>query len=109
LLLLFHDNNKRKEVSRIIHDAFGKHLVIDPTNLGWLNLRLSKDAPQDEMEERGIHEKAVEFHKKALPITEAGDGVKAFTGMITEMIAGDPLVVYCYHEIELENLTVLAA
>jgi hypothetical protein len=50
-----------------------------------LNLRLSKDAPQDEREERGIDEKAVEFHKKALPITEASDGVKAFTGMITEM------------------------
>jgi hypothetical protein len=28
-----------------------------------------------------------------LPITEASDGVKAFTGMITEMIAGDPLVL----------------
>ena len=91
--VLFRDNDKRKEVSRIIHDAFGKHLVIDPTNLGWLNLRLSKDAPQDEREERGIDEKAVEFHKKALPITEASDGVKAFTGMITEMIAGDPLVL----------------
>ncbi|VVH62873.1 hypothetical protein BSPWISOX_2933 [uncultured Gammaproteobacteria bacterium] len=91
--VLFHDNDKRKEVSRIIHDAFGEHLVIDPTDLGQLNLRLSKDAPQDEREERGIHEKAVEFHKKALPITEASDGLKAFTGMITEMIAGDPLVL----------------
>jgi len=91
--VLFRDNDKRKEARRIIHDAFGEHLVIDPTNLGQLNLRLSKDAPQDEMEERGIHEKAVEFHKKALPITEASDGVKAFTGMITEMIAGDPSVL----------------
>jgi predicted ATPase len=36
---------------------------------------------------------SLEFHKKALPITEASDGVKAFTGMITEMIAGDPLVL----------------
>jgi predicted ATPase len=91
--VLFRDNDKRKEVSRIIHDAFGEHLVIDPTNLGQLNLRLSKDAPQNEMEERGIHEEAVEFHKKALPITEASDGVKAYTGMITEMIAGDPSVL----------------
>ena len=40
--VLFRDDEKRKEVSRIIHEAFGQYLVIDPTNLGQLNLRLSK-------------------------------------------------------------------
>lgn len=91
--VLFRDDAKRKEVRRIIHDAFGQYLVIDPTNLGQLNLRLSKEPPQDDMQERGIHAEAVEFHAKAMPITEASDGVKAFTGMVTEMIAGDPSVL----------------
>lgn len=91
--LLFRDDEKRKEVRRIIHDAFGQYLVIDPTNLGQLNLRLSKEPPKDDKEERGIHAEAVEFHSKAMLINHASDGVKAFTGMVTEMIAGDPSVL----------------
>ncbi|WP_228136493.1 ATP-dependent nuclease [Acinetobacter sp. Ag2] len=61
--------------------------------MGQLSLRLSTKEPQDELEERGIHEAAVEFHKKAIPIDYASDGVKAFTGMVTEMIAGDPSIL----------------
>ncbi len=91
--LLFRDDSKREEARRIIHEAFGQYLVIDPTNLGKLNLRLSARAPNDEREERGIHAEAVEFHSNAMPIAQASDGVKAFAGMITEMIAGDPSVL----------------
>ncbi len=91
--VLFREDNKRKEVRRIIHDAFGQYLVVDPTNLGKLNLRLSSIAPKDDMEERGIHAEAVDFHANAMPIAQASDGVKAFTGMVTEMIAGDPSVL----------------
>lgn len=91
--VLFRDDEKRKEVRRIIHDAFDQYLVVDPTHLGQLTLRLSKTAPTDDMEERGIHAAAVEFHAKAMPISESSDGVKAFTGMVTEMIAGDPSVL----------------
>ena len=45
------------------------------------------------MEERGIHKEAVEFHSKALLIDQASDGVKAFAGIVTEVIAGDPRVI----------------
>ena len=91
--VLFRDDEKRKEVRRIVYEAFGQYLVIDPTNLGQLNLRLSPVPPKDDIEERGIHEEAVKFHANAIPINLASDGVKAFTGMITEMIAGDPSVL----------------
>lgn len=91
--VLFRDDSKREEVRRIIYEAFEQYLVIDPTNLGHLNLRLSKEPPKDNMQERGIHAEAVEFHANAIPIAEASDGVKAFTGMVTEMIAGDPSVL----------------
>lgn len=91
--VLFLDDEKRKEVRRIINEAFGQYLVVDPTNLGNLNLRLSSVEPKDVMEERGIHAQAVEFHANAIPIYQASDGVKAFTGMVTEMIAGDPSVL----------------
>jgi hypothetical protein len=45
------------------------------------------------MEERGIHAEAVRFHSHAQLIDWASDGVKAFTGIITEVIAGDPRVI----------------
>ncbi|MFK7780356.1 MAG: AAA family ATPase [Candidatus Gracilibacteria bacterium] len=91
--VLLRDDEKRKEVRRIIYEAFEKYLVVDPTNLGHLNLRLSAVPPENDMEERGIHAEAVEFHRRAMPIAQASDGVKAFTGMILEMIAGDPSVL----------------
>ncbi|MEH2228868.1 MAG: AAA family ATPase [Nostoc sp.] len=91
--VLFRDDAKRYEVRRIIYDAFGTYFVIDPTSLGQLRLRLSSRPPHTDMEERGIHNEAVEFHSKALPVEQASDGVKAFTGIITEIIAGDPAII----------------
>lgn len=93
LQVLFRNNAKREEVRRILYDAFKKYFVIDPTKSGKLRIRLSEVAPENEIQERGIHDAAVEFHKKALDITFASDGVKAFTGIITTIIAGDPKVI----------------
>lgn len=93
LQVLFQNNSKRFEVRRIIYDAFKKYFLIDPTKLGHLRIRLSESAPIDDIQERGIHQAAVEFHNKALDITLASDGVKAFTGIITTIIAGDPRVI----------------
>jgi len=91
--VLFRDDAKRAEVRRILFEAFGLHFVIDPTLLGHLRIRLSPREPATDMEERGIHEAAVSFHAGALPIEDTSDGVKAFTGMITEIIAGDPALL----------------
>ncbi len=90
---LFRNDKKRKEVRRIIHDAFGVHFTIDPTKLGVLRLKLSPVEPKNNIEECGIHEEAIQFQSKALDINAASDGVKAFTGMITEIIAGDPKIL----------------
>lgn len=91
--VLFRDDAKRHEVRRIVFDAFDRHFVLDPTNLGQLRIRLSDRAPRDDMEERGIHADAVRFHGSAQIIDDASDGVKAFTGIVTEIMAGDPSVV----------------
>ncbi|NEW85721.1 ATP-binding protein [Rhodopseudomonas sp. WA056] len=93
LQTLFRDNEKRKEVRRIGYEAFQSYFVVDPTNLGHLRIRYSPRAPYDEMEERNIHEAGVAFHSAAPPIEDASDGVKAFTGIIMELIAGNPHVL----------------
>lgn len=90
LQVLFRDDAKRAEVRRIIRDAFGLFFTIDPTWLGQFRIRLAPRAPVSDLEERGIHEEAIRYHSQALIIDEASDGVKAFTGMITEIVAGDP-------------------
>lgn len=91
--VLFRDDEKRREVRRIVSEAFGFYFVIDPTNLGNLRIRLSQRIPASDLEERGIHAEAVQFHASAQLIDQASDGVKAFTGIIMEVIAGDPRVI----------------
>jgi ABC-type cobalamin/Fe3+-siderophores transport system ATPase subunit len=91
--VLFRDDAKRHEVRRIVSEAFGSYFAIDPTNLGHLRIRLSHRAPVNDLEERGIHAEAVQFHANAQLIDQASDGVKAFTGIVTEVMAGDPRVL----------------
>jgi ABC-type cobalamin/Fe3+-siderophores transport system ATPase subunit len=93
LQALFRDDASRAEVRRIVYDAFFRYFVIDPTHLGNFRIRLSSMAPQYPAQERGIDQEAVAFHANALPIEEASDGVKAFVGIIMEVIAGDPHVL----------------
>ncbi len=93
LQVLFQDDVKRLEVRRMVYEAFGTYFVIDPTHIGNLRIRLSNRPPRDHQEERGIHTEAVQFHGSAQPIEQASDGVKAFTGILTEVMAGDPSVI----------------
>lgn len=91
--VLLRDNEKRQEVRRIIQEAFGVHFVLDPTNLGQLRIRLADRSPESEREEIGIDSAARDFHGAAQLIEGASDGVKAFVGIVTELIAGDPKIV----------------
>lgn len=93
LQVLFRNDAKRHEVRRMVSDAFGTYFVIDPTHLGKLRIRLADRPPREDMEERGIHADAVQFHAAAQLIDQASDGVKAFTGIVTEVMAGDPSVI----------------
>lgn len=93
LQILFRNDAMRSEVRRIVSEAFGTYFVIDPTSLGNLRVRLASCPPANHQEERGLHDEAVTYHSRAQLISEASDGVKAFTGIVTEVIAGDPDVI----------------
>ncbi len=90
LTKLFVDDALREEVRRIVADAFGTYLVIDPTNIGKLRLRLSERPPADSREEKGWDERSLAFHREAISMDVASDGVRAFVGIIATILAGDP-------------------
>lgn len=74
----------------MVAEAFGKYLVIDPTNIGKLRLRLSDVPPADPREEKGWDERPRAFHGRAIGIENASDGVRAFVGIVATILAGDP-------------------
>lgn len=89
---LFVDNKRREKLRKIIHEAFDKYLVVDPTGIGHLRFRLASRPPEDESEERNWDSRAQKFHSEAMPIADASDGVKAFVGILSTIIAGDPKI-----------------
>lgn len=91
--VLYHDASKRLEVRRILAEAFGYYFILDLTNLGKIRIRLSARAPRDEQEELNVNPESVKFQGAAQLIDLASDGVKAFTGIVAELLAGDPRVV----------------
>ena len=93
LASLFVNNQLRSELRRIVFDATSRYIVIDPTKLGTLRLGLSRRPPVDEAEERGIDSRAVQFHREAMPIESASDGIRAFVGIMMTVLAGDPRII----------------
>lgn len=86
LSALFLDADARGRIRVITHGAFGKHFVIDALHGNQLRARLSDRPAIDEAEEQALDARARAFHKAAPEITEASDGVKAFTGMVAAVI-----------------------
>jgi predicted ATPase len=90
---LFQDSPRRTELKSLIFDAFGMNIVIDPTAVGHLRLRLSTRCPADEAEEQGWDQRSRDFHRQAIPIEEMSDGVKAFTGILAAVLSSHRKVV----------------
>lgn len=84
---LFQDDAARKKVRELIKDAFSLTFAIDPTNLGNLRIRLSREGALPD--EQSLNDAARNYYKKALHIKDASDGVQAFTGIITAVMSGE--------------------
>lgn len=84
---LFQDDVARKKVRELIKDAFNLTFAIDPTNLGQLRIRLSREG--ELADEQSLNDAARNYYKKALHIKEASDGVQAYTGIITAVMSGE--------------------
>jgi hypothetical protein len=90
---LFRNRSAREEIRRITFEAFGSYFVVDPTNLGSFQVRMSDVLPESEIEECGIHSASVLFHAAARPIEGESDGVKSYTGIVAEILASRPKII----------------
>jgi hypothetical protein len=86
---LFVDDARRLRLREIVHSAFRRYLVIDPTNPHQLRIRLSPRPPADVAEEQSWDARARAFHADATLIDEFSDGVRAFIGLIAAVLAID--------------------
>ena len=89
LAALFRDDEARARIREITADAFGLHFVLDPTGGTHLRIRMSARAPDDDLEEQALDERARAFHAAAADIEEMSDGVKAFTGLSAAVLSAD--------------------
>jgi len=89
LAALFKDDTARVKLRGLIHNAFGVHLVVDPTNTGMVRLRMSPRPPTDAAEEQNGNQRARDFHAGATPIEEFSDGVRSYTGILSALVSSD--------------------
>lgn len=87
LMHLFKDDQARKQVSDIIHDAFGAYFTIEQLSAENLRIRLSQTKPG--ADEQNWNHAAREFHGQAIHIKESSDGVQAFVGILCAVLSGD--------------------
>lgn len=86
--LLLRNDPLRSRLSSLVFEAFGQHLVIDPTAMSQIQYALSSEEPSPDIE-RSFSEEAAQFFEKSQPLNSASDGTKAFVGIMSEVMAGD--------------------
>lgn len=87
--LWYLNNNRaaRKDVSEHCQKAFpGYYFTIDPIKRTHFRIRLSKEKPTEDVED-GYGGPTREYHRKGQLITDMGDGVKCFVGLIAAVVA----------------------
>jgi hypothetical protein len=91
--VLFRKDALRQKLREKLFDAFGLYFSIDPTNIPNLRIKLSDIAPPSPAIERGWAQESVDFHTQSREIQQFSDGVRAFTGILTAVTAGEPSVI----------------
>jgi len=93
LQALFVHDDLRSEVREVLRRAFEKYFIILPTSQGQFRIAFADRPPNSPFEEQGLHQEARRYYASTKPIEEFSDGVKAYTGTVVEVIAGNPRVI----------------
>lgn len=87
---LLTDESRRKSLRDVLFDAFGLYLGMDISEGASIHLRYGITPPPNE---RSVEECTLDWMRNARPITQWSDGMKAFTGILTVLGAGDPKII----------------
>ncbi len=87
---LLTDDPRREALRDVLFDAFGLYLGMDISEGASIHLRYGNTAPPNE---RTVEDATLEWMRNARPIDQWSDGMKAFTGMLLVLRAGDPKIM----------------
>jgi energy-coupling factor transporter ATP-binding protein EcfA2 len=86
---LLQEDTKRALLSKIVFEALGEYCVLDASTEGaQIVLRMSSEAPDSNLEKRLLENFAK--LRSLEPIERRSDGVKAFVGVLLQVITGEP-------------------
>jgi len=75
---------------KTIYDAIHLYLAIDMSKGDQLLIRFGLTEPPDE---RTVHDATLDYMRSARDINAVSDGVKAYTGILLQLYAGDPKII----------------
>jgi predicted ATPase len=84
---IFRNDDLRRTISKLVHSAFDRYLLVDATPMSSLQYVFGDELPSITLE-RSFGEEAIEFYSKCSPLESASDGTKAFVGILVEILAG---------------------
>lgn len=87
---LLTDDPRRQSLRDVLFDAFGLYLGMDISEGASIHLRYGNTPPPNE---RTVEDATLEWMRNARPIHQWSDGMKAFTGMLLVLRAGDPKIM----------------
>lgn len=81
---------KREALRKVIHDATGLYFAIDVSQGDQLHVRFGSSPPPNE---RCFDDTTLNYMRSARGVDSVSDGVKAYTGILLELHAGDPRII----------------
>ena len=90
LARLLTDDSKRAALRKTIYEAVNLYFAIDMSEGDQLAIRFGLTEPPDE---RAVHDETLEYMRSARAVHEVSDGVKAYTGILLQLSAGDPRII----------------
>jgi ABC-type cobalamin/Fe3+-siderophores transport system ATPase subunit len=90
---LLNNDSVREELSDIVFKAFNQYLAIDPTQMPQIQYKLVSQKPENGVEKR-FDDHSLDFFNRGMALADASDGTKAFIGILAEVMAGDPDIVF---------------
>ncbi|MDK4711573.1 AAA family ATPase [Rhizobium sp. CNPSo 4039] len=87
---LLTDDMRRERLRKIIYESTGLYFALDASAGDQLQVRFSEAQPPNE---RSLEDATLDYMRAAAGVDRVSDGIKAFTGILVQLHAGDHKVI----------------